>query len=213
MLRQISEFLVLLLEQSGYLGIFMATVVESFFAPIPSEIVLFTAGYYANSTGGIVVLITMCAVASFGNYVGTLPFYLLSKYGAEKYLPRFLDKWGPYLLISRKDLEKAEKFFERKGSTTVFLARLIPGVRSLIAFPAGLSKMNFIRYTLFTLLGSFVWNLILGSVGFWAFDQKEKFFEILDPISYFIIGIIAVGIVLYCLKVFYNIRRLRAMKG
>ena len=209
MLSQISEFLVQLLDKVGLMGVFFATVIESFFAPIPSEIVLFTAGYYASGNGGVPMLILFCAVASFGNFVGTLPFYLLSYYGSEKYLPKFLDKWGPYLLISNEDLKKTQKYFDKRGSSTVFFARLIPGVRSLIAFPAGLAKMNLSRYTLFTLLGSFCWNLFLGGIGFWAFDQREIFFKVLDPISNLIIAGLIVIAILYVVKVVLNVRKLK----
>lgn len=209
MLREISEFLVRLLESTGLFGLFFATVIESFFAPIPSEIVLFTAGYFANDNGGFPMLLLLCVVASLGNFVGTLPFYLLSRFGSEKYLPRFINKWGPYLLISNEDLAKSQKFFEKRGSITVFFARLIPGVRSLIAFPAGLSKMNTTKYTFYTLLGSFLWNLLLGGIGFWAFDRKEEFFAILDPVSNIIIALIAIVLVVYVIKIILNVRSLK----
>lgn len=209
MLSQISEILVQFLDKVGVVGIFFATVIESFFAPIPSEIVLFTAGYYASGHGGIPMLIIFCVVASFGNYIGTLPFYLISYYSSEKYLPRFLDKFGAYLLISNKDLEKTQKYFDQRGGITVFFARLIPGVRSLIAFPAGLAKMNFYKYTIFTLLGSFVWNLFLGAIGYWAFDQKEIFFEIFDPISNLVLLAVGIGILIYVIKVVLNVRKIK----
>lgn len=209
MLSQISELLVQLLDKIGLAGIFLATVIESFFAPIPSEIVLFTAGYYASGNGGIPMLILFCVVASFGNFVGTLPFYLLSYYGSENYLPKFLDKWGPYLLISNDGLKKTQKYFDKHGSATVFFARLIPGVRSLIAFPAGLAKMSLSKYTLFTLLGSFFWNLILGSIGFWAYDRREEIFRILDPLSNIILLALIVLAIAYVVKVVLNVKKIK----
>lgn len=212
MLESISDFLIQLMEQTGLVGIFLATVVESFFAPIPSEIVLFTAGFYASNLGSFPTLVLIAIVAAFGNFVGTLPFYLVSKYSSEKYLPRFLNRWGAYLLISNRDLERSQKFFDKKGGVTVFFARLIPGIRSLIAFPAGLSKMNFFKYFAFTMAGSFLWNIILGSIGFWAFERKEVFFEIFEPISNIIlVGIIALAM-LYMARVVYNIRKIRAVR-
>lgn len=212
MLESISDFLIQLMEQTGLVGIFLATVVESFFAPVPSEIVLFTAGFYASNLGSFPTLVLIAIVAAFGNFVGTLPFYLVSKYSSEKYLPRFLNRWGAYLLISNRDLERSQKFFDKKGGVTVFFARLIPGIRSLIAFPAGLSKMNFFKYFAFTMAGSFLWNIILGSIGFWAFERKEVFFEIFEPISNIIlVGIIALAM-LYMARVVYNIRKIRAVR-
>lgn len=212
MLESISEILIQLMDQTGLLGIFVATVVESFFAPIPSEIVLFTAGFYASNLGSFPTLILIAIIAALGNFVGTLPFYLVSKYSSEKYLPRFLNRWGAYLLISNKDLERSKRFFDKKGGVTVFFARLIPGIRSLIAFPAGLSKMNFFKYFAFTMAGSFLWNIILGSIGFWAFEKKEVFFEIFEPISNIILIGIVVLAILYMARVVYNIRKIRALR-
>lgn len=212
MLESISDFLIQLMEQTGLVGIFLATVVESFFAPVPSEIVLFTAGFYASNLGSFPTLVLIAIVAAFGNFVGTLPFYLVSKYSSEKYLPRFLNRWGAYLLISNRDLERSQKFFDKKGGVTVFFARLIPGIRSLIAFPAGLSKMNFFKYFAFTMAGSFLWNIILGSIGFWAFERKEVFFEIFEPISNIILIGIVVLAILYMARVVYNIRKIRALR-
>lgn len=212
MLESISDFLIQLMEQTGLVGIFLATVVESFFAPVPSEIVLFTAGFYASNLGSFPTLVLIAIVAAFGNFVGTLPFYLVSKYSSEKYLPWFLNRWGAYLLISNRDLERSQKFFDKKGGVTVFFARLIPGIRSLIAFPAGLSKMNFFKYFAFTMAGSFLWNIILGSIGFWAFERKEVFFEIFEPISNIILVGIIIFAILYIARVVYNIRKIRAVR-
>jgi membrane protein DedA with SNARE-associated domain len=212
MLQKISELLIELLDKTGILGVFFATFIESFFAPIPSEIVLLTAGFYASSSGGISTLLLLCIVASFGNFFGTLPFYMISRFGSEKYLPAFLKKFGPYLLLSEKDLKKTEKFFEKRGSITVFVARLIPGIRSLIAFPAGLAKMHFWKYTLFTLSGSFMWNLLLSSIGYWGYENKETFFQILEPISNIILGLLVFVALAYIIRVIYNIKKLRAVR-
>lgn len=210
MLEQISELLVQLLDQVGYLGLFIATFIESFFPPIPSEIVLLTAGFYANtSQGGLVTLVAMSFVGALGNYFGTLPFYGISRFGANTILPRFLQRWGPYLLISSNDLKKAERFFAKRGEVTIFISRLIPGVRSLISFPAGLSKMNFPRYTFFTLLGSFAWNMLLSTLGYFAYANREEIFAILTPIEKVILAIIVIIILFYLYKVFAQVRELR----
>jgi membrane protein DedA with SNARE-associated domain len=212
MLTQITNYLLTLMDTLGPLGVFLATVLESFFPPIPSEIILLTAGFYANSNGGIPMLLWLCFVAALGNFVGTLPFYLVSRFGAETYLPKFVKRFGPYLLIDEAGLEKARKFFARRGAITVFVARMVPTVRSLIAFPAGLAKMPMLSYAVFTLMGSFCWNLLLASIGFWAYGHKKFFLSILDPLSNLILLLLAVGVVFYVGLVIFQIRKLRLEK-
>lgn len=209
MLASIADFLLELLDKVGYLGIFFATAIESFFAPIPSEIVLITAGLYAKTNGGIPALFLVAFVAALGSFVGTLPFYLISRYGSETFLPKFLKKWGAFLLISPKDLEKAHKLFEKRGSVMVFVSRLIPGIRSLISFPAGVAKMNFAKYTFYTILGSFSWNIILATVGYLAYDSKDKIFQFLDPFQYFILALLILGCLFYSFKVAQNFVKIR----
>lgn len=211
MLEQFADSLLQLMDATGLIGIFFATVVESFFAPIPSEIVLLTAGFYANSAGGLLLLVSIIITASLGNFVGTLPFYLVSRFSAEGVLVNLVKRFGPYLLISVDDLKKAEKFFDKHGAITVFVARLIPGIRSLVAFPAGIAKMPFLKYTFYTLLGSTIWNTFLTLVGYWAFDWKDQIFAILNPISNIILAIFLVVVIAYVLRVIYQIRKLKQL--
>lgn len=205
MLNQISDFLVKLLEQTGLLGVFFATAIESFFAPIPSEIVLFTAGFYASQSQSYLLLIVLCAVGAFGNYMGTLPFYLISRFGREKFLEKFINRFGRFLLISMNGINKAECLFKKRGNAVVFFARLVPGIRSLIAFPAGAFKMNFLKYSFFTLLGSFVWNMILSTLGFVAYNYKTQIFDILRPIETTVIILIILAVLIYVLNVVIQI--------
>jgi membrane protein DedA with SNARE-associated domain len=208
MLEQITNALIDLTNRTGFVGIFIATVLESFFAPIPSEIILVTAGLASRENGGLPTLIIFCMAGAFGNYIGTLPFYAISRWGAETFLPKFLNKWGPFLLISNNDLQKAQKLFATRGKSMVFFARLIPGIRSIIAFPAGVSKMHFPTYTFFTLLGSFIWNLVLGTIGFYLYDAKDQVFALLSPIEKIVIAILVILVGGYILRVMYQIRKL-----
>lgn len=213
MLAQITDWLMALIATTGVFGIFIATAVESFFPPIPSEIVLFSAGFYARSQESIPLLIILCVVAALGNFAGTLPFYLVSRFSAENWLPKFLRKFGAYLLISESDLKRTEKFFDKRGAVTVFFARLVPGIRSLIAFPAGLAKMHFGSYTFFTLLGSLSWNLLLGGIGYWAYGYKDQVLAVLEPISTIILAIAIIVVVLYVLRVIYQVRKIRSQSA
>lgn len=183
MLENITLWLIGLLDSMGYLGIFFAAAIESFFAPIPSEIILFTAGLYARANGGMIELLLISFVAALGSFLGTLPFYLIARFSANKLLPKFLDRWGAILLITEKDLRRTEGFFSKYGSWAVFIFRLLPVGRSLISLPAGVAKMNFLLYTVFTIAGSFSWNLILVAIGFWAYDYKDQVFSFLKPVE------------------------------
>lgn len=209
MLQQITAILIQLVEQTGYVGVFIATMLESFFAPIPSEIVLPTVGLAAKQGGSFTIVIIASIVASLGNYVGTLPFYCISRIGSKTLLPRLINKYGAFILISMEDVQKAEQLFARRGRLMVFVSRLIPGIRSLIAFPAGISKMNFGEYTIFTLLGSFIWNLILISVGFLAYDYMDQVFAILKPVESLVILLIIAVVTLYVYKVVRRVIELR----
>lgn len=209
MLSQITAVLIDLVQQVGYLGVFLATMLESFFAPIPSEVVLPTVGLAAKEAGSFTVVIIASVVAALGNYIGTLPFYYVSRVGADSLLPRLINKYGAFLLVSMDDVKKAEQLFARRGKQMVFLSRLVPAVRSLIAFPAGISKMPWAEYTVFTLLGSFIWNLLLISLGFVAYDYKEQVFAILKPVETLVLILIVVLVLLYCYKVAKRIWELR----
>lgn len=212
MIEGISNFLLGLFDSIGVFGVLIASMIESFFPPIPSEIVLFTAGFYARSSGGIPLLLLFAILGAIGNFIGTLPFYLVSRFGSNRYLERFLDRWGMFLLISNDDIKKAEKYFDKRGAITVFFSKLIPGIRSLIAFPAGVSKMNFVKYTVFSLSGSFIWNLILGLIGFAAYDQKDQVIALLKPVENVVLVLIAAAVVLYVIKIVYNYRKIKNSK-
>lgn len=209
MLEQITNLLIQLVQQTGYVGVFVATLLESFFAPIPSEIVLPTVGLAAKESGSFTVVIIASIVAALGNYVGTLPFYYISRVGANTLLPKLISRYGAFILISMEDVHKAEQLFAKRGRIMVFVSRLIPGIRSLIAFPAGISKMAFGEYTLFTLLGSFLWNLALITVGFMAYDYIDQVFALLKPVENIVIILIVLAVLIYCYKVVRRIIELR----
>ncbi len=209
MLEKISQILIQIVDSVGAFGIAIAGAVESFFPPIPSEIIMVSAGLSASAAGGIGLILLYSIAGAIGNFVGTLPFYLISFYGAKTFLPKFLNKWGKFLLISNDDLKRAEKLFKKRGNITVFLSKLIPGIRSLIAFPAGVAKMNFASYMFYSLAGSTVWNIFLVSIGYAAYEQKDEIFAILKPIETLILILIVIAILTYATLIFLNFRKQR----
>lgn len=164
----IIPFLQHLYDAVGYLGVFFAMVVESTLLPIPSEIILPMAGWMVSDTTRlepltrghwnfwIVVIIGVAA-----NTTGSLFGYAL---GAKLGRP-FLDRWGRYLLVRKHEVDQAEVFFARWGSPTAFISRLLPGVRSVISFIAGVSHMPIGRFTVYSTLGAIPWTIALVYAG------------------------------------------------
>jgi membrane protein DedA with SNARE-associated domain len=167
MLRELAQDLVDLIFDWGYIGIFMLMAVESSFIPFPSEIVLVPAGYLASQGEMSISLIMLSGVG--GSLVGAFINYYLALLVGR----RFLEKYGKYLFISNKALDKMDIFFSKHGHISTFIGRLIPGIRQLISIPAGLAKMNIVQFSLFTALGAGIWALVLTLLGYFIGENQE----------------------------------------
>ena len=170
MIENIVVWLTHLIESTGYLGVGLAMFIESFFAPIPSELILPFAGFVASRTDQ--VLIVSILVASVCAYLGSLPFYFLGVWG-EGFVNKFLEKYGKYFFIQERDVAKGFKVFDRYGSGIIFFGRLIPIIRTVISFPAGVAKTPFLKFSIYTLLGSTIWSALLTSAGYLLGEQWE----------------------------------------
>lgn len=197
MINNILDSISNLIYEFGYLGIFIAALVETLFPIIPSELIFPLAGYVAQSQNlGIISAIMFGLIGSIGSTVGALIIYI----AALKVGRKVLLKIGRYFLINEKKLEKSELWFKNHGKLAVFLGRLAPGVRELISIPAGLSRMNIIEFTFFTFIGSFIWSLSLTLVGYYLGEAWNKFSKESSPIfnilAVIIISILS-GIIVY----------------
>ena len=197
MINNILDSISNLIYEFGYLGIFIAALVETLFPIIPSELIFSLTGYDAQSQNlGIISAITVGLIGSIGSTVGALIIYTV----ALKVGRKVLLKIGRYFLINEKKLEKSELWFKNHGKLAVFLGRLAPGVRELISIPAGLSRMNIIEFTFFTFIGSFIWSLSLTLVGYYLGEAWNKFSKESSPIfnilAVIIISILS-GIIVY----------------
>jgi membrane protein DedA with SNARE-associated domain len=170
MITSIIDWLVNLISSVGYWGVGLAMFIESFFAPIPSEIILPFSGFVASD--GRLKIYFVIIVATVAAYLGSLPFYVIGRLGENSVL-NFLKKYGKFLFISENDLEKGVKSFEKYGSSIVFFGRLIPIVRTVISFPAGVSKMKFGIFSLYTIAGTAIWSTVLSLAGFFLGSQWE----------------------------------------
>jgi membrane protein DedA with SNARE-associated domain len=190
-LAVLSQFIIHTESTLGYGGIVLLMGIESCCIPLPSEVIMPYAGYLCT-TGRFDIWLVAVAGA-IGCVVGSIPAYYLGLYGGR---PLIL-KYGKYILMSRHDLDLADRWFERRGDITVFIARLLPVVRTFIAFPAGVNRMDMRKFIIYTLLGSFPWCLMLAYVGV----KVGENIEVLKP--YFhrfdaVIGVVlVVGIVLW----------------
>ena len=170
MINSLVDWLVNLINSVGYWGVGLAMFIESFFAPIPSEIILPFSGFVASQ--GTLNIVLVIVIATFSAYLGSLPFYLVGRWG-EKSVIKFLEKYGKYLFISKTDLDKGFTAFEKYGNGFVLLGRVIPIVRTVISFPAGVAKMNFFVFSVYTLLGTAVWSTILALAGYFLGSKWE----------------------------------------
>lgn len=153
------------MNHAGYLMVFVCMAIESSFLPFPSEIVVPPAVYIAINRGDMsVVLIVVIATA--GAIVGALVNYFLSWWLGRPIIYKFADsRVGHMLLIDRAKVDKAENYFDKHGAVATFVGRLIPAIRQLVSIPAGLAKMNLLKFIIFTGLGAMLWNIVLALVG------------------------------------------------
>lgn len=156
----LGQFAIRTIEFLGYPGITVLMALESMIVPLPSELVMPFAGFLSvegKMNFGLVVLFS-----SLGSLIGSLISYYIGYYGGNKVVLKF----GKYLLLDIVDLEKTEKWFQKKGEITIFISRFIPVVRHLISIPAGIGKMNLKKFCLYTILGASIWNAILTFCGY-----------------------------------------------
>lgn len=206
MIQTFIDWLVGIITTLGYPGVALSVFIESFFAPIPSEIILPFSGFVA-STGALNIYLVI-TVATFAAYLGTLPFYFIGRWG-EKFVTRFLDKYGKYLFIDREEVDWAFGLFDKHGKKIVLLGRLIPIVRTLISFPAGVAKMDFFVFSIFTLIGSLLWNTLLTYSGYLLADNWEVVGEFIAKYEKIILGVFVLLFVLYLLRGYLRKRRIK----
>lgn len=159
LLTLLAQFIIAVISQTGYLGIVLLMAIESACIPLPSEIILPFSGYLV--TTGRFNLWWVGVAGAVGCNLGSIVAYAVGSYGGRSWLERY----GRYVLITQRDLAWADRWFARYGEATVFFARLLPVIRTFIALPAGIARMNFWRFNAYTFLGSLPWCLGLAWVG------------------------------------------------
>lgn len=204
------QIIINIMEQVGYLGVFLLIAIENIFPPIPSEVILVFGGFMTTYTTLNIPI--MILAATLGSLVGAIVLYYIGKIFNKERLKKIISgKIGKVLRLKASDIEKADKWFDTKGNKTVFFCRFIPIVRSLISIPAGMSEMPMQKFLIYTILGSLIWNTVLIVVGSIVGDKWETIVGYLDNFSNVIL-IILVIIFVVAMYYWFVIRKKKQSK-
>ena len=187
-----------LLSNLNYGTVFFLMLLESTVIPVPSELVVSPAAYHAAAGNLDIALVIL--FATLGADAGATINYLAGYYLGRPIIYRFANsKWGKMFLLNQQKVEKSEKYFYDHGMVATITGRLLPGIRHLISIPAGLARMKFWQFLLYTTIGAGVWNCILAALGWYLHSVvpeeqlNDKIMEYGEYIKYGIIGIVAVA--------------------
>ncbi|OLV18585.1 DedA family protein [Deinococcus marmoris] len=175
-----------LMDSLGYLGIVLLMVLENVFPPIPSELILPSAGFAASR--GDLSFVGVVLAATLGSVIGTLPLYYVGRVFSEERLVEWADRHGRWLGLRGKDVRKADAWFDRHGPKAVLFGRMVPGIRSLLSLPAGMSGMALPTFVLYSAIGSALWGALLTGAGYLLGDHYEKVGEYMAPASKIILA-------------------------
>lgn len=196
MFHEFVDFILNMVQDWGYLGVFILMIVESSFIPFPSEVIIVPAGYLASQ--GKMNLYYIILLGTLGSLIGALINYYLALFVGRN----FIIKFGKYFLINEDKLDKTDYFFKKHGVISTFIGRLIPMIRQLISVPAGLSRMNIFKFSIFTCLGAGIWVTILALLGYFLGENEDLIKQYLQLILLVIavLSIIIIAIYIFIQK-------------
>ena len=196
------EFVISIMNQYGYFGIFFLIFIENIYTPIPSEVVLLFGGFMTTySKLGVPLMILF---STLGSVVGAIVLYYVGKILNKERLKKIVSgKVGKILRLKASDIEKADRWFDTKGNKTVFFCRFIPVVRSLISIPAGMSEMAMTKFLLYTTVGSAIWNTVLLVIGNRVGKNWKDILGIMDQYSHVVLILLIILFVAFLVYFFY----------
>lgn len=173
------DWIVGLLESSGYLGVLFLTFLENVFPPIPSELILPMAGFLCaqgrmNVWGAILA-------GSVGSLAGATVWYYIGRFLGGARLKRLAARHGRWLTMEPDEVDRAEEWFQKHGDPAVFIGRFLPGIRTLISVPAGMARMRMPHFLLFSFLGTVIWTSALTFAGYVLEDHYDRIASYLNP--------------------------------
>jgi len=193
--QQILDFIAATYNLLQWPGVVILMAVESACIPFPSELIMPLAGWMLINEKALPVSYVLVAGAygGLGNTIGSIIAYVVGMWAGRP----LLNKYGRYILISQHDLALADRWFSRSGSWTVFVSRLLPIIRTYISLPAGIARMNIIKFIIYTFVGSFIWSAGLAYGGYLMGEHWEQLRDAMRPFDPVFIAIIIALIALY----------------
>jgi membrane protein DedA with SNARE-associated domain len=190
----LAHFIIAVISATGYLGIALLMGIESACFPLPSEIIMPFSGYLVYT--GRFSLWAVATAGAIGCNLGSVIAYEVGYFGGRP----LVERWGRYVFLSKRELDLAERFFQRRGAVAVLIARMLPVVRTFIALPAGIAHMQRLKFHIYTFIGSWPWCFLLAYIGLrlgeqWDKDPRLKvWFHRLDAA---ILAVILIGVVYF----------------
>jgi membrane protein DedA with SNARE-associated domain len=178
----VAVWIMSVISTMGYAGIMLLMAIESACIPLPSEIIMPFAGFLVSKNE--LTLFGIALAGALGCVLGSIPAYYVGMFGGRP----LAERYGKYLLISKKDLDWADNAFAKHGQLIIFLGRMLPAVRTFIAFPAGVARMNMAKFVIYTFIGSFIWCGVLGYAGMKAGEHWEDLKVYFHQFHYVIIA-------------------------
>ncbi len=198
LISKTTNYLLSIISNLGYFGVFIGMTIESSFIPFPSEIILIPAGVLVAKGEMSFMLVFLAGL--FGSLTVALINYFLALYLGRTTINLLVSKYKRVLFINKEKLKKTDNFFKKYGSITTFTGRLIPVIRQLISLPAGFARMNLFKFCLFTSLGAGIWALILIFVGIFAGNNSAWINQNMTLITLILISLSLIIILIYMLK-------------
>lgn len=199
------QFILHIIEQFGYFGVFFLILIENVFPPIPSEVILLFSGFFSSYTS--LSVFYMILASTLGSFLGAIILYYIGKIFNKERLKKIVNgRLGKILFLKENDIDKADEWFDNKGNKSVFFCRFVPIVRSLISIPAGMSEMPMGKFIIYTICGSMIWNTVLICLGFRLGSNWEYVLTILDKYQMLVIVILVI-IFGYVIIKFYRKKR------
>ena len=193
MLDQLASFIETVIEKIGYLGVALLVGLENIIPVIPSEIVQPYAGFVAQKDG-LSAVVVMVVVATIGSIIGALAMYWIAAEIGDDRLHQFIRRFGKWVHVRESDLNKAEEWFDRHATAAVFVGRCVPLIRSVISIPAGFRRMKLLPYTLYTALGSLLWNIALIGAGALLGENWERVGRYVGVFQWVVIALVVVAV-------------------
>ena len=195
------DLIIEIMNNFGYIGVFLLIAIENIFPPIPSEVILLFGGFMTTYTSMNVVGVIIAS--TLGSLLGAIILYYIGKILNKERLKKIItSKPGKLLRLKPEDIDKADSWFDNKGNKTVFFCRFIPVIRSLISIPAGMSEMPMKKFLIYTTAGSLIWNTALTVAGSIVGENWTDILKIMDQYSHIIVIILAILFVI-AIIIFY----------